>query len=732
MFATIARMPSDRTSSSRSVLFAVTCAIVIACFAGMAAVGETELTGQAAALEHYNLLVEGFQHGHLSVNRAAPAGLLQLADPYDPVANARYRLGFGLHDMSYYKGRMYLYFGVTPALVLLWPWAALTGHYLLHRYAVAVFCAAGFLASAGIVRALGRRYFSDMNAAVMAACVLALGLASGVPILQQRAEFWEVAISCGYALAMLALGAVWLAVHDRARRAWWLAGASLLVGLAAGARPFLVLGAPILLVPLAQAWRETAPVERGRLWRLLAAVAVPLLLCGAGLMLYNDLRFENPFEFGQRYQLAGDRQDTATHFSLRYLWFDFCVYFLEPVRWSRQLPFAGDIATPRLPPGHAAIEDPFGILTNIPIVWLALAAPLAWRGRGAEARARLRGFVAAVAALFGVCALVLCLFYGTCSRYEMEFLPALVVLAVIGILGAERALAGRLRWGRTFRAAWIALLVFSVTFNLLAGLDRFAIERNRRGNVLAGEHRFAEAAARYQIALRFKPAYVEAHSNLGNAWRQLGRIPEAIAECRAALRLDPTYVKAHNNLGNALLDEGRMPEAIAEYQQALRLSPDDAGAHYNYGVALFRAGRIPEAIAHYEAALRSAPEDADAHYNLGNALLVTGRAREAIAHFEATLELKPEDVVAHNNLGNALLNVGRLPEAIAQFQSAVRLKPDYAEGHNNLGAALYQAGRTAEAITQFEAALRLKPDYPDARANLERLRKLLPAANTAP
>ena len=170
---TIARMPPDRPPSSRTILFALTCAAVVACFAGMAAVGETELTGQSAAREHYNLLVEGFQHGHLSVNREAPAGLQQLPDPYDPVANARYRLGSGLHDMSYYKGRMYLYFGVTPALVLLWPWAALTGGFLFHRYAVALFCAVGFLASAGILRALWRRYFPESSATVAAACVLA-------------------------------------------------------------------------------------------------------------------------------------------------------------------------------------------------------------------------------------------------------------------------------------------------------------------------------------------------------------------------------------------------------------------------------------------------------------------------------------------------------------------------------------------------------------------------------
>jgi tetratricopeptide (TPR) repeat protein len=703
----------------------VACVLVVGFYAWLGRIGVTQMSGLSPAELHYNLLVEGFQHGHLSLNKAAPPELGQLADPYDPVANARYRHLYGLHDMSYYKGKLYLYFGVTPALLLFWPWTALTGHHLFHRYAVAVFCAVGFLASAGMLQALWRRYFPEVGSAVVAAGVLALGLAGGVPILQQRAEFWEVAVSCGYALIMLALGAVWLALHDPARRDWWLAAASLMLGLAVGARPFLLLGAPILLIPVAQAWRRPSPAgPRRPPWRLLVAALLPLALCGLGLMLYNYLRFDYPLEFGQRYQLAGDRQDTVRHFSLHYLWFNFCVNFLEPVRWSWRFPFVGDIATPAVPPGHAEVEDPFGVLTNVPVVWLALAVPLVWRGRAAEARAALRGYVAAIVVLFGVCASVLCLFYGDCSRYEVEFLPALVLLAVVGILGVERALAGRPRWRLAARVAWGLLLAFSVTFNLLAGLDRYAVQRSHLGNVydLAGQ--FPEAVALYQRALRLKPDYVEAHSNLGNAWRQLGRIPEAIEECQAALRLNPNYAKAHDNLANALMDVGRIPEAIAHYETALRLAPDDARAHYNFGIALFRTNQVPEAIAHYETSLRLAPDDADTHYNLANALLATDRGPEAIQHYEAALQVKPAFVEARNNLGNALLCAGRIPEAINQLAAVVRIKPDYAEGYNNLGAALYQAGRIKEAIVQFEAALRVKPDYVDARANLERMRKL--------
>ena len=713
----------------RAIVLASASALVVWLFAWMAAASVTELTGWSAADNHYNLLVRGFQRGQLSLDKLAPAQLGKLPDPYDPVANDRYRLGFGLHDMSYYRGKLYLYFGVTPALLLFWPWAALTGHYLFHHHAVAVFCVVGFLAGAALLRAVWLRFFPEVAVGIAAACLLALGLAAGVPILLQRAEFWEVAVSCGYALGMLALAAVWRALIDPERKAWWLAAASLALGLAVGARPFLLLGAPILLVPIAVGWNQSAGTTRRMPWSLLAAAVLPMMLCGLGLMLYNDLRFDSPFEFGQRYQLAGDRQDNIRHFSLSFLWFNFCVYFLEPVRWTREFPFVGDIATPALPVGHAEVEDPFGILTNIPIVWFALAAPLALWNRAVAERTILRGFLLATAVVFGTSAAVLSLFYGNCSRYESEFLPALVLLAAVGILAVERVLASRPRWRLAARAGWISLLVFSIGFNLMEGFDHYAVQRCRLGNQLDVALRFPDAIRQYQAALRVKRNYVEAHSSYGNVLRQVGRLPEAIEECRTALRLDPGYARAHNNLANALLDTGQTAEAIEHYQEAIRLMPDDNKMHYNLGNAWLKAGRNGDAIREYETALRINPTDEEAHYNLGNTLFGAGQIPAAITQYRAAVKARPDYVEARNNLGNALLQTEQTAEAITQLEEAVRIKPAYAEAHNSLGAALFHAGRTREAITQFAAALRIKPDYVEARRNLEQMLARLPVEN---
>jgi tetratricopeptide (TPR) repeat protein len=599
------------------------CALVIGVYACAAHSGIPISGSLSAAGNYYNLLVQGFRAGQLSLKKEVPPGLAQLADPYEPSAHISYQ---EVGDISYYKGKLYLYFGITPAVVLFWPYVALTGHYLLQRDAVVVFCVVGFLVSVGLLCAVWRRYFAEVNLAVVAVGGLALGLATYTPFLLARCDVYEVPVSCGYALTMLALAAIWKALHEPGQRARWLAAASLAYGLAVGARPSLLVGAVILLVPVAQAWRERRKV----LAPLLAATA-PIVLIGLGLVLYNVLRFDNPLEFGWHYQLAEGRQLTGRFFSLRYLWFNFRVYFLEPARWSGRFPFVQDITVPPLPADHRPVEDePFGVLANVPLVWLALAVPLAWRGRTGQAWSVLRWFVMAVALLCATCVLTLGLFCYSAIRYEVEFLPALVLLAVVGILGLECALAPTSEsgqadetvWRRATRWGWSLLLGFSVAFNLLASVKRSAEAHYDIGVALQGAGQVQEAVGHYEQAVRIQPDYTEAQNNLGLALVQLGRLQEAIGHYEQALRINPDDAPVHNNLGAALRRQGRLQEAIGHYEQAVRLKPDFAEAHYNWGVALEQAGRVQGAIGHYEQSLRIKPDFA--------------KARDALARLQAS------------------------------------------------------------------------------------------------
>jgi tetratricopeptide (TPR) repeat protein len=601
------------------ISLAAVCALVIGVYSYESRSGPMELLTANAADTYYNLLVQGFQAGQLGLKKEAPPGLAQLADPYDPSANAPYRVKpYGLHDVTYYKGRLYLYFGVVPALILFWPYAVLTGHYLFHREAVLIFCSIGFLASVGLLCAFWRRYFAEVSVAVIAACALALGLATGVPVLLSRSEVYEVAITCGYMLTMLALAAIWRALHEPRNPSGWLAIASLVYGLAIGARPPLLFGAVILLVPVEQAWRK-----RQRVWSMLLAAMGPIACVGLGLMIYNARRFGSPFEFGHRYQLVLENNPALMqNFSLRYLWFNFRLYFLQPAGWSLHFPFIRKLSPPPLPRGLADVERPFGILTNVPLVWLALVAPLAWKGRSIEDGLILRRFAVAITILFAICAITLCLFCYTCVRYEVEFLPELLLLAAIGILGLERALAQQSTWRCVARWVWVSLLAFSVVFNLLASVDYHVEAHNILGIELLQTGKVPEAAGEFEQALGVNPRYAQGHYNLGCALELVGKPAEAIQQYEQAVQLEPDFLRAHYNLGCVLAAQQDFDGAIKQYQEALRILPDSVDApqiHNNLGIALASSGKINEAIEHFQQALRLRPNFDDARLNLERA-----------------------------------------------------------------------------------------------------------------
>jgi tetratricopeptide (TPR) repeat protein len=470
---------------------------------------------------------------------------------------------------------------------------------------------------------------------------------------------------------------------------------------------------------------------------------------GAGLMIYNALRFGNSLDFGQRYQLP-----LVVHqqFSLRYLWINFRVGFLDPARWSGRFPFVHDIAEPALPPGYWQLDHAFGVLSNIPVVWLALAAPLAWRRGAEEGASKLRWFMGAVALLFGVCALTLGLHDSMCLRYEMEYATPLLLLAVVGVFAVERAPAGRPAWRWAARCGWVLLLAFSVAFNLLASValhatkhtkfgialqqkgrvdeaiaeDRKALEmqpddplvHNNLGYSLVQKGKMDEGMAQYEKALQLNPGFALAHYNLGNAFLKKGNLDGAIAQFQKAQQINPGTPLAHNNLGIALAQENRMDEAMAQFQEALEIDPDSLDARQNLGSVLLQKGRVDEAIAQYQKALEIKPDIAEAHHNLGKALLQKGRVDEAIAHFQRALQLNPGDALVHYILGNALMEKGTMDDAMTQYQEALQINPDSALVHNNLGIVLAKKGKVDEAITQFQKALEINPDIPDAHQNL--------------
>ncbi len=414
--------------------------------------------------DYYKQLVRGWRKGQLAIDVAPTPEMLALADPYDPRQNAPHRLG----DVSFFKGKYHLYFGAAPALTVMLPVTLLTGWEMTTGAAVLVFCSVAFLAATWLWLAIRRRHFPGSAPIVAPLGVLALGFGTHLLALAQRAMFWELPIAAGLAFTLLALGAVFRALHGP-RPARSMAWAGLWLGLAVASRPTCLFAAPMLLAPLWGAWRKNDP--RRAWWRLALAAAAPLAMCGLALMAHNFARFGSALEFGQHYQLSGAYESRWVHFSARFIPHNLAVYFFQPVVWAWTFPF---LSAPSVPvhglPGYFGTEEVCGIAVTFPFVWLVLGLPWAGRGRGRAEAGAWRATLLALAAGSAPVALLVVSYFSTTARYQADFAPTLGVLALCGLLAVERA-ATRPVMRRLVLAGATVLFAVTVLMGMLVGFD---------------------------------------------------------------------------------------------------------------------------------------------------------------------------------------------------------------------------------------------------------------------
>jgi predicted O-linked N-acetylglucosamine transferase (SPINDLY family) len=129
-----------------------------------------------------------------------------------------------------------------------------------------------------------------------------------------------------------------------------------------------------------------------------------------------------------------------------------------------------------------------------------------------------------------------------------------------------------------------------------------------RGVQLQQNGALEEAVSAYREALRARPAFPEALSNVAAALRALRRLDEAQSSATQALTLRPAYPRALNTRGLIALDAGRGAAAVADFQRALVLEPRFPEALHNLATALMQLKRYAEARAAYAQLARLMPE----------------------------------------------------------------------------------------------------------------------------
>ena len=164
----------------------------------------------------------------------------------------------------------------------------------------------------------------------------------------------------------------------------------------------------------------------------------------------------------------------------------------------------------------------------------------------------------------------------------------------------------------------------------------------KQGVALHQQGKFAEAERIYGEVLRQQPNHFDALHLLGVIAAQTRRTERAVELIRKAIGLNAKVAVAHSNLGNALRDLKRPADALASYDKAIALKPDFAEAYNNRGNALLDLKRPADALASYDKAIALKPDYAEAYNNRGNALLDLNRPDDALASYDKAIALKPD------------------------------------------------------------------------------------------
>ncbi len=414
----------------------------------------------------YNELADAFLAGQTSLLRQPDPRLVALSDPYLPELNAPYRV----NDLSYFRGRYYLYMGAAPVVAVFLPFRAVTGRYLTHEAAATLFCAAGAWAGVGLVLLIRRRLLTASPWMLLTGAVLALCLANGFHAVVQGGLAQHVAIAAAYAFVMVALWSLAHALTAERHPLPWFSLAGLALGAAIASRPNYVFASCALLPPVFAGWRRAGAARTPGLWSRAAAACLPLGAVVALVLAYNATRFGRPLEFGIRYQLGGWDQRhlaySATTSALENAW----RYLLAPGRVSGYFPFM------RLGSWMAT-----GVLTCVPWLWLGPWAVWALLRKGAPGALRALG---ASSIIVGACNLLTLIFLPSGNeaavltsaneRYIVDFLPALTLFVALGALAAgEPGIAGSRPRSRLLSPLALLLAAASALISLSIDFQRF-------------------------------------------------------------------------------------------------------------------------------------------------------------------------------------------------------------------------------------------------------------------
>ena len=331
---------------------------------------------------YYTQLADGFSKGQLYVDQKPDKALLDAPDPYDHTSRPPF--SDEIWDLSLYNGKLYLYWGPLPAL-LITPVQMAFEKKITDNYLVFFFFAGLLIVNSLIILKLKSSFFPKAPAWSMFVSIVLIGLILPVSWSLNVPNVYAAAIGAGQFFLMGGIYFLLLAIEPDSfphKKSLFFAG--VFWACAVGSRAIIVLSV-IFLAAFMSVWiakMMPRPIRWKQYVQAMSALYFPLIFGAILIGWYNWARFDSPSEFGLRYMISifNLNKDISLTFRPDYFLLNLYIYIFQPFEFASGFPFIRPIMTLQLFE-QQGIDLPYlylsgrvtGFLFGMPFLILGLA-----------------------------------------------------------------------------------------------------------------------------------------------------------------------------------------------------------------------------------------------------------------------------------------------------------------------------------------------------------------------
>ncbi|MBI5963269.1 MAG: hypothetical protein HY863_07330 [Chloroflexi bacterium] len=289
---------------------------------------------------YYTQLADAFGKGQLYVDQS-PGALLDAQDPYSVITRPVFQ--DEIWDMSLYEGKLYLYWGPVPAL-LITPIQLLLNKKIADIFLVYFFLAGLLLFNSLIILKLWRRFFPNIPAWNVFICIPLIGLILPILWSVNIPDVYEAAIGAGQFFLIGGIYFILSAIEDDLSiNKWKIFWAGVFWACSVGSRAINTLSV-IFLAAFVMAWivnNKPRPINWTRIVQEGTPLFVPLIVGAIVIGWYNWARFDSPLEFGLRYQITIFNLNEQMNLTFKPDYFlpNIYNYLLQPFEFISRFPF---------------------------------------------------------------------------------------------------------------------------------------------------------------------------------------------------------------------------------------------------------------------------------------------------------------------------------------------------------------------------------------------------------